>query len=323
MKIEAVKITKLIEQNFTHLMPDFYEMQTEYLASLNIIYHDLDASLVAMVLTNQLYKNVIQNNNSLDKISLNNFYQKNNYQLPVSALKIKEISSIINLPRETVRRKKEKLLKEKVILLDKKNRLYTLNTSLIDKKILKIQIDNLCKFLSNFSIFLSPNKFNIREVNRDEIRKDVDRKFLLYLTFFLEFQISYFSKLKTLMDIESIFITLLCTLNTTTHTKKELKLLNSKDIFFKKHSLNKSFGLNATSIAEITRIPRTTVLRKISNAEKMGILKKDKFKRYASESLSDGEHGIKKIYPVMEHTLKILGVFFSKCFETYSAKTMA
>ena len=52
-------------------------------------------------------------------------------------------------------------------------------------------------------------------------------KLFTYLTFFLEFQISYFSKLKTLMDIESIFITLLCTLNTTTHTKKELKLLNS------------------------------------------------------------------------------------------------
>ena len=49
MKFEAVKITKVLEQNFTHLMRDFYEMQTEYLASLNIIYDDLDASLVAMV----------------------------------------------------------------------------------------------------------------------------------------------------------------------------------------------------------------------------------------------------------------------------------
>ena len=57
MKFEQAQITKIIEQNYSHLVSDFFEMQTEYLASLNIIYHDLDASLVAMFLTSKLYKN--------------------------------------------------------------------------------------------------------------------------------------------------------------------------------------------------------------------------------------------------------------------------
>ena len=70
MKFEASKLSKIIEQNYSHLMPDFFEMQTEYLASLNIIYHDLDASLVAMVLTSELYKNTIKNSNSTEKYSL-------------------------------------------------------------------------------------------------------------------------------------------------------------------------------------------------------------------------------------------------------------
>ena len=121
MKFEPVKLTKIIEQNYSHLMPDFFEMQTEYLASLNLIYNDLDASLVAMVLTSQIYKNKFNKINSKDKISLNYFYQKKNFRLPASTFKIKEISSIINLPRETVRRKKEKLIKDKLIILDKKN----------------------------------------------------------------------------------------------------------------------------------------------------------------------------------------------------------
>ena len=63
MKFEPSKLTKIIEQNYSHLMPDFFAMQTEYLASLNIIYHDLDASLVAMVLTSKLYKNIIKDSN--------------------------------------------------------------------------------------------------------------------------------------------------------------------------------------------------------------------------------------------------------------------
>ena len=90
MKFEAVKITKVLEQNFTHLMRDLYEMQTEYLASLNLIYDDLDASLVAMVLTNQLYKNTIESINSRESISFRNFYQKNNFNLPVAFFKIQE-----------------------------------------------------------------------------------------------------------------------------------------------------------------------------------------------------------------------------------------
>ncbi len=90
MKFEPSKLSKIIEQNYSHLMPDFFEMQTEYLASLNIIYHDLDASLVAMVLTSQLYKNKIKEYNSREKISLKYFYQKDNIKIPISTFKIKK-----------------------------------------------------------------------------------------------------------------------------------------------------------------------------------------------------------------------------------------
>ena len=92
MKFEPSVLIQIIEQNYSHLMPDFFEMQTEYLASLNIIYNDLDASLIAMVLTSQLYKNTIEDKNSKDKISLKYFYQKENFRLPVATFKIKEIS---------------------------------------------------------------------------------------------------------------------------------------------------------------------------------------------------------------------------------------
>ena len=318
MKFEAIKITKVLEQNFTHLMRDFYEMQTEYLASLNIIYDDLDASLVAMVLTNQLYKNTIESNNSREKISFRNFYQKNNFNLPVAFFKIKEISTILNLPRETVRRKKEKLVKDKIILLDKKNKLYTLNSDKVDKKVLELQIHNLSKFLSKFSNYFTKNKFIITDISRDQIKKDVDDKFLIYLTKFLDFQISYFSNLKSIMDIESIFIVLLCNLNTLSAKENvNEKPLSLKETLFKLHKLNKITGLNATSISEITKIPRTTVLRKIANLEKDGIIKKDKFKRYAVDSLNNSTQG-NKIFTAVEYNLKILGVFFSQCLETYS-----
>lgn len=324
MKFEATKLSKVIEQNYSHLMPDFFEMQTEYLASLNIIYRDLDASLVAMVLTSQLYKNIISQVKTKEKISLKYFYQKENFKLPVSAFKIKEISTILNLPRETVRRKKEKLINDKLIILDKKNKLYALNTDMIEQKILDIQISNLSKFLSKFSYFFSKNRFFVKEVSKDQIKKDVEEKFLLYLTKFLDFQISYFSKMKTLADIESVFILLLCTLNTTSQIKKDGKTASSKDIFGNIQIVKDTFGLNATSISEITKVPRTTVLRKIAYLEKIGMLKKDKFKRYTSfNNFTQNDlyyNKSKKIFSITDYNIKLLGSFFSDCLETYSAK---
>ena len=319
MKFEATKLSKVIEQNYSHLMPDFFEMQTEYLASLNIIYKDLDASLVAMVLTSELYKNIIKESTSRETYSLKNFYQKENFKLPANSFRIKDISSILNLPRETVRRKKEKILKDKLIILDKKNKLYCLNTDMVEQKIVEVQIENLSKFLSKFSVFFSRNRFFIKEVSKDKIKKDVEDKFLLYLTKFLDFQIAYFSKMKTLVDIESIFILLLCALNTTAQIKKKDDPVSSKDIFAKMHSYNDTLGLNATSIAEITKVPRTTVLRKISNLEKIGMLKKDQYKRYSSENLGKSTES-KKHLSIMDHNIKLLGIFFSDCLETYSAK---
>jgi Fic family protein len=153
-------------------------------------------------------------------------------------------------------------------------------------------------------------------MSRDEIKKDVDNKFLLYLSIFLDFQIEYFSKAKKIFDIETTFIILLCALNTTAQLKKETKMtFNSKYIFTKLKNINNSFGLNATSIAEITKIPRTTVLRKIEQILKLGILEKDKFKRY-----SYCENSKDYLYPVIKHTMGILGLFFIKYLEIYLKK---
>ena len=117
---------------------------------------------------------------------------------------------MLNLPRETTRRKKDKLIKDKLIIVDKKNKLYALNTEIIEEKIINVQIDNLSKFLTKFANFSLNNAFLIKEVKRDQIKKDVEDKFLIYLTNFLDFQIAYFAKMKSMMDIEAVFILLLC-----------------------------------------------------------------------------------------------------------------
>jgi hypothetical protein len=49
------------------------------------------------------------------------------------------------------------------------------------------------------------------------------------------------------------------------------------------------------------------------------MLKKDKFKIYASDDLNNSDES-KKILSIMNHNIKLLGVFFSQCLEMYSTK---
>jgi len=321
MKFEPEKVSKIIEQNYSFLAPAFLEMQTEYLASLNAIYHDLDASLVAMIMTSQLYKNTINESNSKDKISLKYFYQKENFKLPISAFKIIKISHILNLPRETTRRKKQKLINDELIIIDKKNKMFSLNTDMVEEKIIKLQIDNLSRFLSKFYFFFNRQKIFTKDISIDLIKKDVEQKFLIYFIKFLDFQISYFSKMKSILDIESIFIVLLCALNTTAQLKQKNEPMNPKAFFDKIQMINKTLGLNATSISEITKVPRTTVLRKIAYLEKIGMIKKDKYKRYLFNDIYKVENS-KKIEELMDNNIKLLGGFFSECLETYGVKQL-
>ena len=85
--------------------------------------------------------------------------------------------------------------------------------------------------------------------------------------------------MKSLIDIESIFILLLCNLHTMTQIKNKHEPIISNAAFPKINNINNSLGLSATSISEITKVPRTTVLRKIAHLEKNGIIKKDNYKK--------------------------------------------
>ena len=326
MKFDPEKISKIIEDNFSHLMPDFYEMQAEYLASLNSIYKDLDGCLIAMFLTYEIYKDLLEKSrkNQGSDFSVNSFYQKEPIKLSKNKFKIIKISKTLNLPRETVRRKVKKLSKDNLILFNEKEKTISLNTQMIDERVLRIQINNVSKFLSKFSIFFSRKKLFAREVDKETIRKELENKFLIYLNFFLNFQIAYFSSWRKSVDMETVYVALLCSLNATSSIKKGMtnkhKFLNTDDIFFNAHKLHRSYGLSATTISEISRIPRATVTRKLTLLKKLGVLRKDSFQRYSTANLQDSEFSKTVVYANVKSTVNHLGVFFGKCLESYTAK---
>jgi predicted transcriptional regulator len=327
MKIEPTKLSKIIEQNYSFFAPIFYEMQTDYLYSMNNVYKDLDSSLILMLLTKKIYQVAFDKENEIvNRLSVKSFYKEKNYTLEASKFKINEISRTLNLPRETVRRKKLKLIKNKFVLFNKKKKIYSLNSEKIDEKFINTQIEISNKLLYNYCVFFSQKKNLLNEINFDSFKNEINKKFITYLPIFLNFQIYYFANMRKILDMECLFINLICGLNTTSHLKKinseDHKFYNLKDIFTQFPKMEKSFGLNSTSIADITNIPRTTVLRKLAKLEKLSLLKRDKFKRYATQGLANSSIGKKEYFPQLQYTIKLLGIFISECLETYFSKEM-
>ena len=128
------------------------------------------------------------------------------------------------------------------------------------------------------------------------------------------------------MDMECIYISVLCALNAITQIRRKSnnhnEIFDSREIFTQIFKRTDKYGLNSTSIADITKIPRTTVLRKLAKLEKLNILKKDKFKRYETQDLIGSDNSKKKIYPHLQNTIKLLGFLISECLEIYSSKEM-
>jgi len=209
---------------------------------------------------------------------------------------------------------------------NKKNESFHINTSLINKKIFEPQIKISSKMLSNYCIFFSNKDFFNKDLDLVSFKNDIEKKFILYLPIFLNFQISYLTEWRKFMDMECIYIAVLCALNTSVQLKRKSNITNeifdSKEIFSEVYKLNNKFGINSTSIAEITNIPRTTILRKLAKLQKLNILKKDKYKRYATEVLDSSENLKKTFYPIMQNTINLLGILISICLETYSSKEL-
>ena len=75
---------------------------------------------------------------------------------------------------------------------------------------------------------------------------------------------------------------------------------------------DKIIGVNASSIAEITGIPRATVIRKLKYASKFGLLTRDKNQLYVIKKLSPAKmrEFTKIASTIQERTYKFIGTFF-------------
>ncbi len=285
-RFEKKNIEKILLDNFIDLMPSFYEMESSFLSGIYKRYGDIESGNIVIFFARDLHLEILRKR-EIDlnfNLSLDEFW--NNHKNIVQKKKtIITIAKSTGLPRETARRKIISLIETKHIKKTEKNTIFWEPDSKSKDSYIKIieeQINSLSKFIFQQSRFFSLN------IPLSKIEKEIKNNYSFFWYHYLNSQLEYM-KLWQLQfkDLEMLLIGLQTLIQGIKDIQNSSKLRNLDSFFTSKiiksiNSFNvKNAGISATSVSEVTSIPRANCIRKLEKYIKMKIIEKDPVnKRY-------------------------------------------
>ena len=310
-------IEKSILDNYIEYQYLFLEFQSKFLSGLYTRYKSLESGNLTLYYAKQTHQGILrQKDYNLNfNISHKEFW-KNHYEFQPRKISIIKIASDTSLPKETTRRKILELTKQKV--LNKKNgnigwlpsEQYKKNYNLFIME----EVEGLAKLVS----FVCKKLDN--HISSEKALKEIEDNFSFYLFHYLGAQLEYLKLWsKKLNDLVLVLIFLQVAHLFTTKMKR--KNLSHNDVF-DDPSLLKEFisaSISATSVAEITKIPRATCVRKLKILVKLKILSRDKTsKRYYITPDSITVENVSK--EMTKKVVKIFSEFFFICIRAINSK---
>ncbi len=267
-QITINEIETIYEKNFENIIYEFFNLQSEWMFNAYNEYQDIEKYLI---LTHLIHKTFETYNKHFYKVSFEKFY--NNPHIEIEKISIIDLVKTLSITKETARRKLNELNKDGVLIRKLKN--IRIKSVKLNPK-LERNVFNVSKIVYLFSKNLK------KEYLREEIEKKIRQNYTQYWNLFFNFQIPYILRCKQVYkSIENFYVWGLCALNEALNSKK-LSLSDRTDFFSntrKFHQnvtkLENSKGLNPTTIAELSGIPRATVIRKINFLVKKNFVYKE------------------------------------------------
>ena len=310
-QINLNEIKKIYKSNYSKVLHEFISVQSDFLSDVYKRYDkDLDAANIVLYFAKNLHKSTLrERDKDLDfNISFENFWD-NHQKTTQDKRKIIEIAQSTGLPKETARRKVNNLLKNKV-LQKEKNFIYWSPPNEQRKtynKVVERQINQISKLVQMISVLLN------LKISKDKINTEVKKYFSFFWYHYLNTQLKYLKMwLKELNDLELILIAMQCVIQTTESLKD--KNASSYDYFISGNIQSKKIqrdpSISATSVSEITGVPRATCIRKLDKLHKMKVVKKDNnSKRYHLDLKNLGSNAI-NTRRITEDTIDMFSEFY-------------
>jgi Mn-dependent DtxR family transcriptional regulator len=282
-QINSADILKVIEKNFSLIMPVWAPAQMAWVNGVYETFHDHEKFMIVMHLLKKTFDVYSKN---FVKLSYEEYFDQT--KIEIDAINVMEISKFLNMPKETTRRKINELERLGTIKKIKKK-------FIIDRDTWpNIQPEETMKRMSRFLSTLSNMCFSDGIISKPISSEDTTKTCKVYFSYiwklYYEMQLPFLLSYKKLYgNLESFHINGTVVINEILNSKRNNNSEMSKKLYLEKYFLadkNNSGGINAMSISDITGIPRATVIRKLRKLVKDKYLQIDEKKHYSTTGIN-------------------------------------
>ena len=305
-ELEGNIIDKVFKNNFNQLSPFFFKLMSEWTIDAYGLFKDLSKYEILIYLVNKQFEFYRRNNLN---ITYDDFY-KDKF-LEIEKINLIKISVDLDIPKESIRRKIIEL--EKKGIIKKKGKRITIDRSSYVSTQPTNTLNNLSNLLSIFSKILKKEKIIKNELTQTEINNLIKLNFSFCWYQFYKFLFPYCSRWKNHFgDLEFFSILATIVLNSRTQIDKKLEGLDSYLEKWRNTMItHKIRGINAMSIAEITGIPRPTVVRKLKILVKKKYVSLDKNKLI---NIDLSKKNFEEMSKIQDLNIKSLNIFIKRTF---------
>ena len=283
------EVHSILSSNFGRISDHWFKFSTTWNYNAYQTFMDMDKYLILIYLVQKSFRHYadIQIIHSEEQ-----FYTKEEFE--IERINLIEISEELSIAKETVRRKINELNADQIIM--RKGKRIVLKPLTFIHQRPKHSIKTLFQFLHVCSKYLSTQDWFGPPVDAKNIEEFTRNNFTLVWRFFFRFKIPFLIRQRKFHgDLETFIVAGTIFANNIVRLKEKYKnnpitrndnpndlgeenfVEWAKFIILSKEQI---LGMNASSISEITGIPRATVIRKLKISEKTGMIFRDKRQLY-------------------------------------------
>ena len=273
-------VYEIFERFTPEALAPFYKFQQTWVNNAYGVFKDFDTYLILMYLKQKIY---VDYSDRFHYLSVDDFFSQD--KIAIDKINLIQISKSLNIAKETIRRKINYLQENEIIFRSGKS--IFLNSKALDIVKPNDTLPMLAIFLEKMSIILSKEKWFGESLKRENIVQFIKDHFTLCWEYFYRFQISYLTRHRIAFgDLESwnvwgsVAIVQASAFNEDLQKVTREELTNYDDYYTSLLKFKSKRGINASSISDISSIPRATVIRKLRTMEKKGFIRRNRKLEY-------------------------------------------
>jgi len=283
-KFDKFLVLENLHANIISHYDTWGSFQQAWTNSAYLAFKDFDKYIVMMFLIRNYWQSL---SDKFRYLSIDEFYDLET--IKIDKINLISISNELNIPKETIRRKVNELQNEGILTRAGKSIIFNKRGMNYQKP--QATLELLSTFIQKKSNLLQDNNWFGEALKKEEVKKFIIKYFTIVWLRFFKLQIPFLIRHRNVFqDLETWMVWGNIALNHQYHLKQHLEKnlvheeINSDAYYWNVSNFKIDRGINASSISDISNIPRATVIRKLKWLMRQDVIKKNKNLEYQLKS---------------------------------------